>query len=73
MIKSGKFPDLIVGDEAPIKPDYTSIVVKRKEYGMVNYLNLFINRQYRSGRYAELWTKWVGGETPSLTESGVYR
>jgi polar amino acid transport system substrate-binding protein len=73
LVKSGKFPNLEVGGEAPIKPDYTSIVVKREEYGMLSYLNLFINRQYRSGRFGELWSKWVGGEVPALTDAGVYR
>ncbi|WP_336331459.1 transporter substrate-binding domain-containing protein [Pseudomonas putida] len=73
LIKSGKYPNIEIAGVAPIKPDFTSIVVKRKEYGMLNYVNLFINRQYREGRYAELWGKWVGGEAPKLIADGVYR
>jgi polar amino acid transport system substrate-binding protein len=37
------------------------------------YLNLFVNQQVRTGRYAELYKKWVGeGNAPDLTVPGVY-
>jgi polar amino acid transport system substrate-binding protein len=37
-------------------------------------MNLFINQQVRTGRYAELYKKWVGeGEPASLIVDGVYR
>ena len=39
----------------------------------LRYLDLFVNRQVRSGRYKELHGKWVGGAAPDLTISGVYR
>jgi polar amino acid transport system substrate-binding protein len=40
---------------------------------MLNYLDLFINQQVRSGRYQELYDKWVGGTAPKLTIDNVYR
>ena len=45
----------------------------REEQGLINYLNLFVNIQVRSGRYQELYDKWVGGAAPGLTIDGVYR
>jgi polar amino acid transport system substrate-binding protein len=58
---------------APFITDYVSLFTNREEYGLINYLNLFINQQVRTGRYAELYEKWVGGELPDLTVPGVYR
>ena len=40
---------------------------------LLNYLDLFINQQVRSGRYQELYDKWVGGAAPNLVIDGVYR
>ncbi|AYG57536.1 transporter substrate-binding domain-containing protein [Rhizobium jaguaris] len=76
IIKSGKYPGLKIVGNAPIDPDYTSLIVLRDEQGLINYLNLFINRQVRSGRYKELYEKYIGtqaGPTPALTATGVYR
>lgn len=71
-IKSGRYEGLKVAGGTPFTKDYVSLAVKRSEYGLLNYLNLFVNRQVRSGRYAELYEKWVGGEVPKLTIPGVY-
>ena len=76
IIKSGKYPGLKIVGDAPVDADYCSILVKRQEQGLLNYVNLFLNRQVRSGRYAELYKKWVGtegGPAPDLTAAGVYR
>ncbi|WP_085026402.1 transporter substrate-binding domain-containing protein [Ensifer aridi] len=76
IIKSGKYPGLKVVGNAPIDPDYTALIALREEYGLINYLNLFINRQVRSGRYKELYEKFIGteaGPTPELSVNGVYR
>ena len=76
VIKSGKYPGLKVVGDAPMDPDFTSLIVLRDEQGLLNYLNLFINQQVRTGRYKELYEKWIGkeaGEVPSLTVTGVYR
>lgn len=72
-VKTGNFPGISVVGTAPFDTDYVSLFAMREEYGLLNFLNLFINHQVRSGRYAELYEKWVGGELPDLTASGVYR
>ena len=63
---------LEAGPLMPFVPDYTSVVGPRKDFGWLNYLNLFITHQVRTGRYAELWGKYVGGEAPELKIPGVY-
>ena len=61
-----------VGD-APYAADYSCIIAPRLEQGLLNYINLFINHQVRSGRYQELYRKWIGGgRAPDLTVPGVY-
>lgn len=72
-VKSGKFPGISIVGKADIPVDYVSLFANRQEYGLINYLNLFINQQVRSGRYAELYSKWVGTAPPDLTIHGVYR
>ena len=73
-LKSGKYKNLKVAGNAPYVVDYVSLGAKRNEYGLLNYLNLFVNQQVRTGRYKELWTKWVGIEIPpaDLTVPHVY-
>lgn len=76
VIQSGKYPGLKIIGNAPVDPDYCAILVPRMEQGMLNYVNLFLNRQVRSGRYAELYKKWIGtegGPAPDLTVVGTYR
>lgn len=73
-VKSGNFPGIRIVDKAPMVPDYVALITLREEYGLINYMNLFINQQVRTGRYAELYRKWVGeGEPANLTIPGVYR
>ncbi|MFC3076201.1 ABC transporter substrate-binding protein [Shinella pollutisoli] len=72
-VKTGKFPGISVVGKAPFDIDYVALFTNREEYGFLNYLNLFINQQVRTGRYAELYEKWVGGELPDLTVNGAYR
>lgn len=72
-VKSGKFPGISVVGIAPYLPDYMSLFTNREEYGLLNYLNLFVHHQVRNGRYKELFDKWVGGDLPNLTINGVYR
>lgn len=76
IIKSGKYPGFKIAGNAPFDDDYVSLIALRNEQGLLNYLNLFINRQVRSGRYAELYKQWIGsdaGQPPQLTAAGVYR
>jgi polar amino acid transport system substrate-binding protein len=73
-VASGNFPGIRIVDKAPMVPDYVALITLREEYGLINYMNLFINQQVRTGRYAELYKKWVGDGVPaSLIVDGVYR
>jgi len=69
---SEKYETVIPGPRMPWTTDYTSVVGPRKDFGWLNYLNLFITQQVRSGRYQELWGEYVGGEAPELRIPGVY-
>ncbi|WP_042956565.1 transporter substrate-binding domain-containing protein [Pseudomonas brassicacearum] len=73
-IKSGKYKGLKIAGDAPYVIDYVSLGAKRSEYGLLNYLNLFVNQQVRTGRYKELFVKWVGTDIPpaNLTVPQVY-
>jgi ABC-type amino acid transport substrate-binding protein len=66
-----KYDTVIAGPRMPWTTDYTSVVGPRKDFGWLNYLNLFVTQQVRSGRYQELWGKYVGGEAPELRIPGV--
>lgn len=73
LLKLPKYEGFKAGPFVPNYDDYVSIITKREEYGMINYLNLFIHQQIRSGRYAEL-NKQFYGDSPlrQLTVDGVY-
>lgn len=74
IIQSGQYPGFTMKGDAPYDIDYVGLISLREEYGMLNYLNLFINQQVRTGRYQELYDLWIGGgEAPNLTVGGVYR
>ncbi|MFN3937941.1 MAG: transporter substrate-binding domain-containing protein [Gemmobacter sp.] len=63
---SEQYDNIIPGPRMPWTTDYTSVIVPRLEQGWLNYINLFITHQVRSGRYEELWGRFVGGEAPEL-------
>ena len=72
-VNSGNFTNLKVAGDAPYPVDYVSLIGLRQEYGLLNYLNLFVNHQIRSGRYQELYNKHVGeGAAPNLLIPGSY-
>ncbi len=62
---------LVAGPRMPWGTDYTSVVGPREDVTWLNYLNLFVTHQVRSGRYQELWGDYVGGEAPELRIPGV--
>jgi len=66
-----KYDTIIAGPRMPWTTDYTSVVGPRTDVTWLNYLNLFVTHQVRSGRYQELWGKYVGGEAPELRIPGV--
>jgi len=67
-----QYDSIIAGPRMPWTTDYTSVVGPRKDIAWLNYLNLFITHQVRSGRYQELWEQFVGGAAPVLMIPGVY-
>lgn len=71
-VKSGRFKGFVVGGDSGYVTDFVSLIALRQEYGLLNYLNLFVHQQVRTGRYKELFDKWVGGDLPGLTVPGVY-
>lgn len=72
-VNSGNFDNLTVAGDAPYPIDYVSLIGLRQDYGFLNYLNLFANHQVRSGRYQELYNKWVGeGDAPNLVIPNTY-
>jgi ABC-type amino acid transport substrate-binding protein len=66
-----QYEAILAGPRMPWGTDYTSVVGPRLDVTWLNYLNLFVTHQVRSGRYAELWDKYVGGEAPELRIPGV--
>lgn len=72
LMNSGKYENFAAVGEAPFPVDICGIMVNRHEYGFLNWVNLFVNRQVRSGRYQELYEKHVGGDAPKLDVAGVY-
>ena len=67
-----QYETIIAGPRMPWTTDYTSVVGPRKDVSWLNYLNLFITHQVRSGRYDELWMKYVGSKAPELRIPGVH-
>jgi polar amino acid transport system substrate-binding protein len=66
-----QYDTVVAGPRMPWTTDYTSVVVDRKDLTWLNYINLFVTHQVRSGRYQELWGHYVGGEAPELRIPGV--
>ncbi|MBA3325724.1 MAG: transporter substrate-binding domain-containing protein [Rhodobacteraceae bacterium] len=73
IVQGGQYHGLTISGDAPYLVDYVALIAIRSEYGLLDYLDLFVNQQVRTGRYEELYQTWVGGEAPNLTVSGVYR
>ena len=73
IVQSGQYEGLTIGGDAPYLVDYVSLIALRNEEGLLDYLDLFVNQQVRTGRYQELFEQWVGGEAPNLMVPGVYR
>jgi polar amino acid transport system substrate-binding protein len=55
----------------PWPADITAVAGPRTDVSWLNYINLFIVNQVRSGRYQELWQRFAGGDAPDLTVPGV--
>jgi ABC-type amino acid transport substrate-binding protein len=59
-----QYDNVIPGPRMPWTTDYTSVVAKRKDVSWLNYLNLFVTHQVRSGRYQELWATMSAVKRP---------
>ncbi|WP_417581552.1 transporter substrate-binding domain-containing protein [Nitrincola sp.] len=69
---SQQYSNIELGPILPFTADYVSMAAPRKDISWLNYLNLFIHQQVRTGRYQALWEEFVGSEAPDLTIPGVY-
>ncbi|HYS66098.1 MAG TPA: transporter substrate-binding domain-containing protein [Paraburkholderia sp.] len=71
LVKSGKFPTFVVAGNVDLN-DMDSIAVKRDDYQFLNFVKLFVWNQVASGRYKELYNKYVApGEPAPLNVKGV--
>ena len=72
LVASPQGKDLQVCCNVPGFTDWTGIIVNRNETAFLNWVNLFIWRQVESGRYAELYSKWVNDDVPTLALQNVH-
>lgn len=55
--------------EGPI--DYTSLMVRRQDIGFLNWVNMFVWHEYKTGRIDELYQTWFGFPAPAMNLPGV--
>lgn len=69
--KSGQYPTFTSAGLAPLA-DMDGLAVRRGDPEFLNWARVFVWHQVVSGRYAELYKKYMGdGPLPSLTMAGV--
>ena len=72
-VNSGNFTNLTVGGDAPYLVDYVSLIGLRQEYGLLNYLNLFVSSRSAPAATPSSTTSGSAKATPpNLTVPGVY-
>ena len=72
LIQTDQFPEFMVGGLVPTPPDLVAMAVPRGDQEFVNWVKLFIWNQVASGRFQEVYNKYMGpGEAPPLTVNGV--
>lgn len=52
--------------------DWTGLMVKRSDQGLLNWVNLFVWHQWKTGRTDELYRKWFGYPAPSMAYPGTH-
>ena len=52
--------------------DWTGLMVNRNHQGLLNWINLFVWHQWKTGRTDELYIKWFGYPAPSMTYPGIH-
>jgi polar amino acid transport system substrate-binding protein len=55
-----------------IPADWTGLMVKRDQQGLLNWVNLFVWHQWKTGRTDELYQAWFGYPAPSMAFPGVH-
>lgn len=69
--KSGQYPTFTSAGLAPLA-DMDGLAVRRGDPEFLNWARVFVWNQVVSGRYAELYKKYMGdGPLPSLTMAGI--
>lgn len=70
-LKTPQGADFMICCSTPFPEDWTGIMVSRTEQGLLNWVNLFVWHQIKSGRLQELYKKWWGIDAPSLAWPGA--
>lgn len=52
--------------------DWTGLMVSRQDQGLLNWVNLFVWHQWKSGRTDELYQQWFGFPAPNMDYPGVH-
>jgi hydroxyproline transporter system substrate-binding protein len=52
--------------------DWTGLMVKRSDQGLLNWVNLFVWHEWKTGRTDELYRQWFGYAAPSMSYSGIH-
>lgn len=69
---AGKGKIRICCDVATAPADWTGLMVKRDDQGLLNWINLFVWHQWKNGRTDELYRKYFGYPAPNMSFSGVH-
>ncbi|MBA6118815.1 transporter substrate-binding domain-containing protein [Pseudomonas putida] len=72
LVQSGQFPTLAIKGQAPVPVDLTGMAVRKADTDLLRWVQVFVWDQVKSGRYAELYTKYFNStDIPSLSVPGV--
>ena len=52
--------------------DWTGLMVKRSDQGLLNWVNLFVWHEWKTGRTDELYREWFGYAAPNMAYSGTH-
>lgn len=68
----GKGKIKIACNAPSIPADWTGLMVKRNQQGLLNWINLFVWHQWKTGRTNELYKDWFGYSAPNMAFPGVH-
>ncbi len=52
--------------------DWTGLMVNRSEQGLLNWVNLFVWHEWKTGRTDELYRQWFGYPAPDMAYPGIH-